>query len=169
MKRLPTPEELREHLVYEPSTGVFSWKPGARGNQWRPRAGGPVRQNVCKDGYLKLSIFGRNMYAHRVAWAYMTGEWPTALIDHRNTDRADNRWLNLRPATNAANLWNRGKPVNNTSGIKGVSLHKASGLWMVRVNANGGFRNAYAKTLEEAAALQRKMIGDLHGEFGRAA
>jgi len=37
----------------------------------------------------------------------MTGEWPQNTIDHRNGIRTDNRWANLRAATQSQNNQNR--------------------------------------------------------------
>ena len=38
----------------------------------------------------------------------MTGEWPEDQIDHINRKRDDDRWINLRAATQSQNSYNRG-------------------------------------------------------------
>lgn len=51
------------------------------------------------------------------------------IIDHINKDKLDNRKSNLRIATLSENGYNSKLPVNNTSGIKGVTYHKQSDGW----------------------------------------
>lgn len=36
----------------------------------------------------------------------MTGEWPENDVDHKNRDRSDDRWANLREATRSQNKAN---------------------------------------------------------------
>jgi hypothetical protein len=72
--------------------------------------------------------------ANRLAWFYMTGEWPADLVDHKNRARDDDRWENLRPATNAMNSQNQGMYKNNTSGFIGVSFHR--GRWRAHIRVN---------------------------------
>jgi hypothetical protein len=55
----------------------------------------------------------------------MTGEWPKTLIDHRDGDGLNNRWLNLRCATYKINNQNQRAPrSDNKSGFLGVCAHK---------------------------------------------
>jgi hypothetical protein len=56
----------------------------------------------------------------------MAGKWPAAGIDHINGNKSDNRWLNLREATQSQNMTNTGNRADNSSGYKGVCWHKAS-------------------------------------------
>jgi len=53
----------------------------------------------------------------------MTGAWPLDQIDHENGVHDDNRWSNLREATNTENQHNRGISRRNTSGLPRVSRH----------------------------------------------
>jgi hypothetical protein len=86
------------------------------------------------------------------------------LTDHRNGDGLDNRHENLRVATQAQNLMNRGCPSNNTSGFKGVSQKRDK--WVAGIRAGnvvrkiGGFATA-----EAAARAYDAMAIELHGEF----
>jgi len=45
-------------------------------------------------------------------------------IDHKNQNRADNQFTNLRTATTSQNMANVGLIQSNTSGFKGVTWHR---------------------------------------------
>lgn len=59
-------------------------------------------------------------------------------VDHRDHDGLNNRKSNLRLTTRAVNNFNRRGPnSNNTSGYRGVTLDKVSGLYLAQINLKG--------------------------------
>lgn len=122
-----TQDRLRELLHYDPSTGVFTWRVKRKGVDVGDAAG------TKQSGYLSIMIDYKRHYAHRLAWFYITGDWPPCQIDHANGDRLDNRFANLRLADRSENQHNRGTPRNNTSGFKCVYWLKNDGVWLARV------------------------------------
>lgn len=121
-RKIPlTAERLRELLVYSKVTGVFRWRATRRGQ--RPRIGDEAG-SVGDSGYRVIGIDGIAYGAHRLAWLYVTGEWPTHQVDHRNRRRDDNRWKNLRKATSAEQRQNQSVGSNNKTGFLGVRLHR---------------------------------------------
>jgi hypothetical protein len=132
-----TAERVRELLNYDPETGVFTWREGANLGKGHGRRK-PGGEAGCKGArYTILSIDGQHVYAHRVAWLYMTGEWPPATVDHRNRDTYCNRWANLRLATIAEQRQNSALSRRNTSGRKGVSWDASKGKWAAQIGAHG--------------------------------
>ncbi len=124
---------LREVLSYDPETGRFTRKIDSR--RGRAKAGDIAGSIEC-TGYAAIWVDGVKYLAHRLAWLYVTGEWPADLIDHINGFRADNRIGNLRQADNWTNQQNLGGPKgNNTSGFLGVSRSKAR--WKAEIRAFG--------------------------------
>lgn len=93
---------LKSLLDYNESTGVFRWNVLA-GN--RILAGSNAGSIDKGSGYIVIRIKDTNYLAHRLAYIWMTGEAPD-MIDHRNTIKTDNAWLNLRPTNHALNAQN---------------------------------------------------------------
>lgn len=96
--------------------------------------------------------------------AYLTGH---RLTDHINGDGLDNRRANLRMATQAENLRNRGLPANNTSGFKGVSFRRQRGRgWKSTIGLNGKrIHLGLFSTPEAAARAYDAAARELFGEF----
>ena len=148
---LVTAEQLKQIYHYDPETGIFTWKGGHRRGQ---RAGG-----IQKNGYRAIGIKAKRYYEHRLAWLYMTGEWPIFLIDHKNQDRLDNSFANLSEVNWRQNNTYKGLPARNTSGIKNVSYNKPTKRWRARMSHHG--RELYIgsyQTKEEAAAALTQRI-----------
>ena len=110
---MPTPindrvsiEELRKRLDYDPETGKLCWRNGRSAGYVQSSGYREIEWRTVTPGRRKgrRSIYLR---AHRVAWALAMGGWPENEIDHRNGERDDNRFVNLRPATSAENKQNR--------------------------------------------------------------
>jgi hypothetical protein len=126
-------EYLKSILEYSPETGDF-----VRLVETINRKGhiGDVA-GYLDHGYVRIKINTISYGAHRLAWLYMTGNWPNDQIDHKNHIRNDNRWENLRDVIHKHNSYNRGENVNNTTGYKGVYEDKRSGLYTARITVNG--------------------------------
>lgn len=158
-----TRENLKSQFHYDPDTGEFTRTVNSGGRLSGTKAG-----NLSDGGYIRISVFNKSYRAHRLAWLYMTGEMPSMHIDHINGVRHDNRFSNLRVASNAQNMHNIGKYENNTSGYKGVSWHKAAQKWCAQIKVNG--KRIYLG-IYESAELAHKAYQDfalkVHGEFYR--
>lgn len=143
-----TAARLREVLIYNPETGVFTW----RVNNGRNGKTGCVAGG--KSGkYQKITIDGIANAAHRIAWAYTHGEWPEkGYIDHENGNGMDNKNSNLRDATNGENMQNKvGAHKNNKTGLLGVHLHGKSGKYISQIRTNGATKTVGSfNTAEEA-------------------
>ena len=147
-----TAEYLRSILHYDPDTGIFTWKVRtARSVKVGDVAG-------CSNGrdYLQISVQSRLYKAHRLAWLYMRGEWPTDQIDHINRIRTDNRSSNLREVTNNQNLQNKSKYSNNTSGHPGVCWCKQNSKWRATIRHNNKrIHLGYFDDIEDAIAARK--------------
>jgi hypothetical protein len=92
-----TRARLRKLLHYDRDTGEFRWlKRVSRSIQ-----PGDIAGTVDRQGYRKIMINGRICPAHHLAWFYIKGKWCRLMIDHRDGNRSNNRWKNLRPATSS--------------------------------------------------------------------
>ena len=158
-----TYQRLRELVEYDPASGKFSWRK-VRANRSPDNSLGWISWN----GYCCFSIERRIYRAHRLAWLYMTGQWPKEDIDHKNGERADNRWENLREATRGQNLANKRMDSRNTSGFKGVSWSRKCRKWQSHIKVNRkSMLLGFFETKEEAHAAYCN-AADLHfGEFAR--
>lgn len=121
---------LIDALAYDQASGVFTWR--IRPSQRTML--GTIAGSIDTHGYRQIR-YRRKMYlAHRLAWLFMTGDWPTMQIDHINGDRLDNRWTNLRQASHSVNSQNRRWPTKrNKSGVLGVFRDGAKWRACIRV------------------------------------
>ena len=115
MKKLDV-ELVRSLLNYDQETGIFTWRVTRSGSAHV----GDVAGHLTPFGYIHMRIAGYRVYAHRLAWFYVYGEWPKDEIDHIDQDKAHNAISNLREADNSQNHANVSMYANNSSGIKGV-------------------------------------------------
>lgn len=155
-------DELREHLSYDPTTGVFSYRKTGFGRRAGQICGSPER------GYIRIGVKRTIYYAHRLAWLYVYGEFPSDFIDHINMDRSDNRIENLRIATRAQNSANTGS--RGLHGLKGVCWHKAAKRWSAFIKVNQ--KNIHLGLFDTAEAAHRAYCraAEQHfGEFARSA
>jgi hypothetical protein len=112
----------------------------------------------------RLGKRGRMLGMHRV----IMGEPKGFLVDHIDGDGLNNCRSNLRVATHAQNLCNRGKNSNNTSGFKGVNWHKNAKKWAaaIMVNRRSHHLGLFSDVQEAAKAYDIAAL-ELHGEFAR--
>lgn len=155
-----TTERLYELFRYDSKTGYLV-----------RRSTGKVAGSRHAKGYRQIAIDRQGYLLHRVIWFFVYGFWPPSQIDHINRQRDDNRITNLRMATQSEN--NANQPVrkdNQTSGLKGVTLHRKTGLWRARLKKDSReISLGYFNTPEEAHAAYCKAASETFGEFARSA
>lgn len=150
--------------------------------RWIPLWGrdGVIRDWTCVDDedFRWLSEYGWHLHSEgyavrtvtldsvaqkiRMAREILGLTWGDGLeADHRNRNRLDNRRENLRAGPHGMNIQNlppEGYPrqAGPRRGTRGVSWHKASGRWRVRVEVEGRVHSCgYFDSREEAVQVAR--------------
>jgi HNH endonuclease/AP2 domain len=174
-KPLPPVAYLRECLAYEPETGALTWKARPLTHfktkwawrNWNARFAGKITAAIGWRGFCRVFIGRAPFLAHRIAWAIMTGEQPPMTIDHTDGDRTNNRWVNLRPATNQEQAWNQRLRSSNTTGFRGIYRHRER--WVAQIRKDGvPVHIGVFDTKEAAAAAYEAEARKAHGKFYRA-
>ena len=147
-------EEIRNRFKYdgEKLRKTFNWD----------EAG-----TLSTNGYLVVSVSDKTFYVHRICWFLQTGEWPEGSVDHINGVKTDNGWSNLRLATHSQNGCNRLNSANK-SGCKNVYWSNTRNRWVIDITLNRV--RVFHKVMEdydEAVALAKAKMDELHGEFAR--
>jgi hypothetical protein len=161
MKPELTQERLKEVLNYDPETGVFTRKISTA-----PKArAGMIAGSKNDCGYLLIVINRKSYSAHRLAYFYVNGFFPTGDVDHINGIRDDNSIKNLRVGTRSQNLQNskKARSHNKSSGFLGVNFHATAKKYQARIKANGRSKSlGLYDTPEEAHAAYIAAKRELH-------
>ena len=91
-----TQKRLKELLDYDPNTGIFICRVDRRGGLKKGDRAGWFDKNGC----YRIRLDGNNYSAGKLAWLFMTGEWPSGLVMRWNSVSDDNRWENLYDSDN---------------------------------------------------------------------
>ena len=160
-----THARLLEALEYDAQTGVFRH----RETKTSVKAG-DIAGSQNDGNYQRIYIDGISYKAHYLAWFYVTGAWPKAMLDHRDTNKRNNAFDNLRLANRVLNGANIGLKSHNTSGYKGVSWYKPTKKWKAQIQVAGKKRSlGYHATKEAAYAAYVEAAREAFGEFARVA
>lgn len=155
-----THERLLQLLAYDPETGVFTWKERTAN---RVKVG-DTAGSLHHDGYIVIRIDGGLYRAHRLAWFYVTGGWPSGhfFVDHKDLNRARNVWTNLRLATNKQNGENPSLSKRNKSGYQGVWWNEKAQAYDVKIchNRKQHYIGRYI-SIDEAVEARQKAEKEL--------
>ena len=141
-----TKEFLDSRYTYCPNSGTLTSK--LTGKVLQDKRG---RDNNYYRVSLRVDGKRRSLAAHRVAFVIMTGRIPYT-IDHINGNGLDNRWCNLREATDSQQALNRKPRADNTSGYRGVSWEKCSQKYKAYIWVDGKCKNIGRYTCKHGAA-----------------
>lgn len=174
IKPLPSLARLHELLSYDEETGVLTFRslpPTSRKNiNFNNKCGGKIAGTINAGGYLVVGIDQKYYLAHRIIWKMKVGMEPPAVVDHEDTEKANNRWCNLREASHGSNIHNSRLRKDNVTGVKGVYWDASHKAWCAQIALHGKqIRLGRFSDFEDARQAITEARKRLHGEFARAA
>jgi hypothetical protein len=85
MKKELTQQRLFEVAHYIPEKGIFIRLFGCKGSR-----AGDIMGSYTKAGYIEITIDYERYYAHRLAFLYMIGKFPSGCVDHLDHNGCNN-------------------------------------------------------------------------------
>lgn len=153
---------VKELFDYDPHTGKLTHAKDSPPKGKKGREAGWV----TSYGYRRVGAATNEYFAHLVIWLWMTGTIPEMDVDHKDGNRDNNKWDNLRLATRSQNLINQGLKLNNKSGFKGVCSRGNSHSVRLRVNGKVLHFGSFSDPLIAARVYDIEAVRH-HGEFAK--
>lgn len=158
---LVTQAEIQAHFHYCPVTGIW-----IRLKHRCAHLAGTRADRIRRGQRYWVRYKKHEFLSARLAWFYVTGTWPLNRIDHRDRNPINNKWDNLRNATQSQNNANSKLHSNNRSGHRGVSWNTEKKKWIAVIYFNRRrYSLGYRKNKEDAVALYETAARKLFGEF----
>ena len=158
-------KNLRLNDLFEYREGKLYWK-SKPSKTCNIKIGDEAGYKNAQD-YMAVGLYGRKYKNHRIIFFMHHGYVPDE-VDHIDGNTLNNKIENLRAANHAENMFNKKSYVNSTSGIKGVSWHKAAKKWYVQIRSNQKhlFQGLF-NDLELAELVAIEARNKYHGKFAR--
>jgi len=153
-------EYLKSILHYNPTTGFFTWVVHRQHNSLAGSRAGCVNKS---DGRRYIKVHCVRYAESRLAWFYMNGRWPRFHVDHRDGDKQNNKWENLRQASVTNNMGNS-RP---RTALKGVTRVRTGKYTAQIQHSMKKIHLGTFDTPEEAHAAYANAAKKLYGEFAR--
>jgi len=139
---------------YDPKTGLVFWL--------KPRPKVPpslVAGTLNNENRVIIGLKGKRYYAHRIAWVLMTKKPAPKMVDHWDHVTSNNRWSNLRAASNTLN---QGNVLKKPIGVikRPYNRFEAS----IRINGKKKYLGSFT-TARSAHDVYVKAHREIHGEF----
>lgn len=142
-KPLPSAKYLRERYRYDPDTGKIYFRINIGGKKIGDEALTATTNAGLKTGF----VDGIQVSASRIIYKMQTGRDPE-IVRHRNGNRSDNRWKNLKHVTRSR---------SGKSGVPGVI--RQGSQWRVKIGSvktGQAMHVGYFKTKKDAIAARRQ-------------
>lgn len=157
-----TKQELEQLFDFDKETGKFYWKRCDN----KPHLLGKEAGGFDVDGYRRVQIKNRSYRTHHLTWLYHTGRLPEKEIDHKDQNKANNVYSNLREVTDSQQRINTGIQRSNKSGFRGVYWLQRRKRWRARVKFEGiVYELGLYTDKEEAAKAYESKARQLFGEY----
>lgn len=151
-------ETIDEYFKFH-NDGAVEWKKRSNSKV----AAGSMAGSLRPDGYYAVQLKGHRFLLHQLIY-YFHHKCEPINIDHIDQNKTNNRISNLRSATVSQNGANRGLPINNSSGYKGVN--KKGNYWQVNIKYKGKqIHGGVFKDKHSAAKHYNAEMLRLFGEF----
>ncbi|WBF79636.1 hypothetical protein BNNNBJKE_00052 [Aeromonas phage vB_AdhM_DL] len=173
-KELPPSEYLNSIFNYDEITGKLYWKDREQRldekdrdyKTWKvKRSGKEAGYTHFANNYIEIRLPSGELHkAHRIIWKMKTGEEPNLKLDHINGIRTDNRFENLRLATDQENA--RNSITYSATGYKGVTFDGDKYIANYAVKDINYIKRGF-DTPEDAAKWYDNNVKELYGEFAK--
>jgi hypothetical protein len=138
--------KLKEIFDYQDGELIYKIKIGSRGKIGN--IAGTINKGI---GYKKISIYGKEYYAHRLIYLYHYGIMPK-MIDHIDRNRSNNKIENLIESSYQHNSQNKSDYKNSKTLVRGVKKYGNKYRADKSVNGKTVYLGLYS-TIEEASNI----------------
>lgn len=149
-----TRNDILYYWTYDRSLGVLIWKnsPGFNKNFLVGQIAGRINPKGYREVRLKYKLYS----VYKIIWFIETGLW-SKMIDHKNGNRDDNSFKNLRSVDSRQN--NQNRKVHREGKLVGTTYEKNKELWRSRILSNGKSKHlGRFKTEREAHSAYLKAL-----------
>jgi len=173
IKLLPPAAYLHACFIYKPETGDLIWRKRpldhfADARNWarcNTMLAGKRAGSFTISSHRVVLLNQTPYLVHRIAWKMMINEEPPDIIDHVNGVPFDNRWANLRAATTTQHIGNQRIHSTNTSGHRGVYLHRQQKKWVAQLGRRYlGIFNSLESAVATYDAAAHKHFGEFYSK-----
>lgn len=147
-KLLPPKEKILYYYTYDKDKGKLYFNFPITKGKYKRKIGDEAGSGTP---YLNVYIENKVYKVHRIIYFLETGEQPVE-IDHKDKDKLNNKFNNLRDGTDGVNARNKNPSSANKSGYKGSFWREKQKKWISQAQFKGKIYSIGAYDTNEEAA-----------------